>query len=76
MFDRNKLIIEMLSTAQNLSIYDEITPSIADNFISKYSKAKAINKDIAEVILLRYTCILKTANDFLKSYNNTLNLLL
>lgn len=76
MLNRNNLILKMLTTAQNMNLYDEVTPTIADNFINKYTSNKIISNTIAEIILMRFTCILQTALDFLKKYNKTIESLL
>lgn len=70
---RLKLIYLLLKSAETNNIIDEVTPTIADMFIEKYTKDYTIPKDMAQLIENRFASIAEEAHEVRTKYNHIIN---
>lgn len=70
---RPKLIYLLLRTAEINNIIDEVTPTIAEMFIEKYTKDYTIPKDMAQIIEKRFVSIAEEAHEVRTKYNHIIN---
>ena len=71
--EKDKLIIKILRIASQYGLSDEITMSVAENFIKKYTIAEIIEIDIAETIQKRIELICSDAQVCRGFYNHIIS---
>lgn len=70
---RSKLIYLLLKSAEYNNIIDEVSPSIADLFIEKYTNACTIPWDLAQLIENRFESIAEEAHEVRTQYNHIIS---
>lgn len=73
--NRSELILDLLTIAEEFSLRDEFSTRSIKEFIQKYSNAEVISNPIADVIKIRFKSILENAMQYLRAYNNEIDLI-